>query len=107
MDLGGLIEEEDRINICQGAAEFGIFAKVQQNLVPLRRRSQNAPRLWVWITTGCGPLEYASASALEEIGAGRLIAIDRLRDEHGIAANDTRHPDVMSERPWPPETAPS
>src|SRR5258705_9742452 len=72
MDLGGLIEEEDRINICQGAAEFGIFAKVQQNLLPLRRRSQNAPRLWVWITTGCGPLEYASASALEEIGAGRL-----------------------------------
>jgi hypothetical protein len=32
-----------------------------------------------------------------------LIAIDRLRDENGIAANDTRHPDVMSERPWPPE----
>ena len=30
-----------------------------------------------------------------------LIAIDRIRDEHGIAANDTRHPDVMSERPWP------
>jgi hypothetical protein len=36
-----------------------------------------------------------------------LIAIDKLRDEYGIAANDTRHPDVMSERPWPPETAPS
>jgi hypothetical protein len=36
-----------------------------------------------------------------------LIAIDRLRDEHGIAANDTRHPDVMSERPWPPEAGPS
>jgi hypothetical protein len=32
-----------------------------------------------------------------------LIAIDQLRDEHGIAANDTRHPDVMSGRPWPPE----
>ena len=32
-----------------------------------------------------------------------LIAIDKLRDEHGIAANDTRHPDVMSGRPWPPE----
>jgi hypothetical protein len=36
-----------------------------------------------------------------------LIAIDKLRDEHGIAANDTRHPDVMSERPWPPEAEPS
>jgi hypothetical protein len=34
-----------------------------------------------------------------------LIAIDRLRDEHGIAANDARHPDVLSEIPWPPETA--
>ena len=32
-----------------------------------------------------------------------LIAIDRLRDEHGIAANDARHPDVLSEIPWPPE----
>jgi hypothetical protein len=32
-----------------------------------------------------------------------LSAIDELRDDHGIAANDTRHPDVMSEIPWPPE----
>jgi len=30
-----------------------------------------------------------------------LTAIDVLRDEYGIAANDTRHPDVMSEVPWP------
>jgi hypothetical protein len=34
-----------------------------------------------------------------------LVAIDVLRDEHGIAANDTRHPDVLSEIPWPPEAA--
>jgi hypothetical protein len=34
-----------------------------------------------------------------------LIAIDVLRDEHGIAANDTRHPDVLSEIAWPPEAA--
>lgn len=34
-----------------------------------------------------------------------LEAIDRLRDEYGIAANDARHPDVTSERPWPPEAA--
>ncbi len=32
-----------------------------------------------------------------------LVEIDRLRDQHGIAANDTRHPDVLSEIPWPPE----
>lgn len=32
-----------------------------------------------------------------------LEEIDELRDEHGIAADDGRHPDVMSERPWPPE----
>ena len=32
-----------------------------------------------------------------------LIAIDTLRDEYGIAASDPRHPDVMSEVPWPPE----
>jgi hypothetical protein len=34
-----------------------------------------------------------------------LIMIDVLRDEHGMAANDTRHPDVLSEIPWPPEAA--
>jgi hypothetical protein len=32
-----------------------------------------------------------------------LIVIDQLRDEYGIAANDTRHPDVLSEIPWPAE----
>jgi NACHT C-terminal Alpha/Beta 2 len=33
-----------------------------------------------------------------------LAAIDHLRDEHGIAANDPRHPDVMSGKPWPEES---
>lgn len=32
-----------------------------------------------------------------------LIATDALRDEYGIAAGDLRHPDVMSEIPWPKE----
>jgi hypothetical protein len=32
-----------------------------------------------------------------------LKAIDKLRDEHGIAANDPRHPDVSSGKPWPEE----
>jgi hypothetical protein len=45
-----------------------------------------------------GPLEVALARSC-------LIAIDVLRDEYGIAANDTRHPDVLSERPWPSEAA--
>jgi hypothetical protein len=36
-----------------------------------------------------------------------LIEIDVLRDEHGIAANDARHPDVLSEIPWPPEAGQS
>lgn len=45
---------------------------------------------------GSSPQEAALAK-------GCLIAIDFLRDEYGIAANDTRHPDVMSEIPWPPE----
>jgi len=39
------------------------------------------------------------------LAASCLTAIDVLRDEHGIAANDTRHPDVMSEIPWPSEAA--
>jgi hypothetical protein len=32
-----------------------------------------------------------------------LRSIDKLRDEHGIAANDPRHPDVLSGKPWPEE----
>jgi hypothetical protein len=32
-----------------------------------------------------------------------LSATDELRDEYGIAANDTRHPDVLSEIRWPAE----
>ena len=32
-----------------------------------------------------------------------LVEIDELRDEHGIAAGDPRHPDIRSGRPWPPE----
>lgn len=32
-----------------------------------------------------------------------LESIDTLRDEYGIAADDARHPDVISERPWPSE----
>ena len=32
-----------------------------------------------------------------------LLAIDNLRDEYGVAANDPRHPDVMSGKPWPEE----
>jgi len=36
MGLGGLIEEEDRINICQGAAEFASFTKeVSKRAAPL------------------------------------------------------------------------
>lgn len=33
-----------------------------------------------------------------------LSAIDHLRDDHGIAENDPRHPDVMSGKPWPEES---
>jgi hypothetical protein len=34
MGLGGLIEEEDRINICQGAAEFASFT-ISKRAAPL------------------------------------------------------------------------
>jgi hypothetical protein len=35
-----------------------------------------------------------------------LRSIDKLRDEYGIAANDPRHPDVLSGKPWPEEALP-
>jgi hypothetical protein len=40
-----------------------------------------------------------------ELAKGCLTHIDVLRDEHGIAENDARHPDVLSEVPWPLEAA--
>lgn len=48
--------------------------------------------------------ELLNGSAAESTIAKKCLeAIDELRDEYGIAANDPRHPDVMSEHPWPPE----
>jgi hypothetical protein len=32
-----------------------------------------------------------------------LVGVDDLRDEHGMAAGDPRHPDIGSDRPWPAE----
>lgn len=42
-----------------------------------------------------------------EAGLARrcLERIDHLRDEHGFAAGDPRHPDIMTGRHWPPETS--
>ena len=48
---------------------------------------------------GSGPQEAALARCC-------LTEIDILRDEYGIAANDTRHPDVLSEISWPSEAGP-
>jgi hypothetical protein len=48
--------------------------------------------------------DLLSAAPTEAAVAKKCLeTVDRLRDEYGIAANDARHPDVMSERPWPPE----
>ncbi len=48
--------------------------------------------------------ELLNGSSVEaSIAKQCLNAIDKLRDEYGIAADDARHPDVMSERPWPLE----
>ena len=47
--------------------------------------------------------DFLGGSAAEAALAKRCLEdIDYLRDEYGIAANDPRHPDVMSGRPWPP-----
>jgi hypothetical protein len=43
------------------------------------------------------------SSAEAAIARRCLEEIDEIRDEHGIAADDGRHPDVTSERLWPPE----
>jgi len=48
--------------------------------------------------------DLLNGSSMEAAIAKKCLdAIDELRDEHGIAADDARHPDVMSERPSPPE----
>ena len=47
-------------------------------------------------------------AASPQVGLAKrcLRSIDKLRDEHGIAANDPRHPDVLSGKPWPEEALP-
>jgi hypothetical protein len=52
-------------------------------------------------------LMEGGAAQEAELAKGCLIAIDVLRDEHGIAENDARHPDVRSAIPWPLEAMPS
>lgn len=46
---------------------------------------------------------HAGSAQEAALAKNCLTEIDILRDEYGIAANDVRHPDVMSEAPWPPE----
>ena len=75
----------------------GSLLRHRVGLAPTTRcRSPGALRKFLFGLLGSSPQEAALARSC-------LIAIDFLRDEHGIAANDTRHPDVMSEIPWPPE----
>ena len=47
----------------------------------------------------------AGSAAEAALAAKCLTAIDRLRDQYGIADNDPRHPDITSGKPWPPEAA--
>ena len=47
----------------------------------------------------------AGNGAEAALAARCLSAIDRLRDDHGIADNDPRNPDIMADKPWPPEAA--
>ena len=39
-------------------------------------------------------------------GGWSLTALDVLRDEHGFAASNTRHPEVLFHLPWPVEAEP-
>jgi hypothetical protein len=79
----------DKVSIAEGSNAYNIYPAPVGNL----RKAL---------------FDFLSGSPTEATLAKKcLIAIDEIRDKHGIAANDTRHPDVMSERPWPPETAPT
>jgi hypothetical protein len=42
-----------------------------------------------------------SQGAEAALAAECLTTIDELRDEHGAAAGETRHPNIQSGRPWP------
>ena len=62
------------------------------NLVPVSLASLRK-ELFGMISNG-GPLAAVASETLEHI--------DRLRDEHGAADGEPRHPDVGSGQPWPP-----
>jgi hypothetical protein len=77
----------DKVPVAEGSNAYNIYPAPVGNL-----------RKALFDLT-CGSANEAA------LAAKCLTAIDKIRDDHGIAANDTRHPDVMSERPWPPEAA--
>jgi hypothetical protein len=75
----------DKVPVAEGSNAYNVYPSPVQNLRKTLFDRLGAPTAEATLAKKC------------------LEAIDSLRDEYGIAANDTRHPDVMSERPWPPE----
>ncbi len=47
-----------------------------------------------------------SCGVRSEIALKCLNVLDMVRDEYGLAENDSRHPDISSGRPWPLESSP-
>jgi hypothetical protein len=77
----------DKVPVAEGSNSYSIYSAPVGGLRKALFDQLNGPPMKAAIAKKC------------------LEAIDKLRDEHGIAADDARHPDVMSERPWPPEAA--
>jgi hypothetical protein len=77
----------DHVPIADNSNAYNIYPSSVANL-----------RKTLFALLGGSPQETALASQC-------LTAIDRLRDEYGMADSDARHPDVMSGRAWPLEAA--
>jgi hypothetical protein len=83
-------------NALRGATVWHESVPGSQRSHYIRPASVAKLRRFLFGLTSGTPQEAALAKAC-------LTGIDELRDEHGIAADDFRHPDVLTGKPWPLE----
>lgn len=91
-----------------GRAFDGLLGSVIEHLIVEERPSSDWVGAYEQISTPVPSLRRrlfemsrASASHEAKLAAACLVHIDELRDRHGIASGEPRHPDIESGLPWP------
>lgn len=91
-----------------GRAFNGVLRSAVEHLVVEQRPSSDWVGAYEQISTPAPSLRKrlfaiarASASNQARLASACLVHIDELRDRHGVASGEPRHPDIDSGAPWP------